>query len=103
MANDKEYHVNLKKAAIVLNGFVHDFASGYWLAALMAIIMLFEMTLEYSAVLPLMIACANWVPPCIAITSGSKPYFLRISWSFAAHTGVNSALRPETPTLIGSA
>lgn len=30
----------LKKAAIVLNGFVHDFATGYWLSALIAIYLL---------------------------------------------------------------
>ena len=29
--------MDIKKAAIVLNGFVHDFATGYWLSALIAI------------------------------------------------------------------
>ncbi|MEI6207990.1 MAG: hypothetical protein WCP20_14505 [Desulfuromonadales bacterium] len=29
--------MELKKAAIVLNGFIHDFASGIWLAALLVI------------------------------------------------------------------
>lgn len=29
--------MNLKKAAIVLNGFVHDFATGYWLSGMIAI------------------------------------------------------------------
>ncbi|NVN97550.1 hypothetical protein HXX01_04995 [Candidatus Nomurabacteria bacterium] len=32
--------MNLKKIAIVLNGFVHDFASGIWLAAIATIGML---------------------------------------------------------------
>ena len=32
--------MNLKKTAIVLNGFIHDFAAGYWLAAVLAITML---------------------------------------------------------------
>lgn len=31
---------SLKKAAIVLNGFAHDFATGYWLSALIAIYLL---------------------------------------------------------------
>ena len=29
--------MSLKKAAIVLNGFIHDFATGYWLASLIVI------------------------------------------------------------------
>lgn len=29
--------MNIRKAAIVLNGFVHDFAAGYWLALMVAI------------------------------------------------------------------
>lgn len=32
--------MNLKKSAIVLNGFIHDFAAGYWLAAIIAIVTL---------------------------------------------------------------
>ena len=32
--------MNLKKNAAVLNGFVHDFAAGYWLAAILAITVL---------------------------------------------------------------
>jgi uncharacterized membrane protein len=36
----KEHRVNLKKSAIVLNGFIHDFAAGYWLAAIIAIVTL---------------------------------------------------------------
>ena len=31
---------SIKKAAIVLNGFIHDFATGYWLSALIAIYLL---------------------------------------------------------------
>ena len=30
----------IKKAAIVLNGFIHDFATGYWLSDLIAIYLL---------------------------------------------------------------
>lgn len=29
--------MNLKKTAIVLNGFIHDFATGYWLSGMIAI------------------------------------------------------------------
>ena len=32
--------MELKKSAIVLNGFIHDFAAGYWLAAIVAITVL---------------------------------------------------------------
>lgn len=32
--------MNLKKAAVILNGFAHDFASGYWLAAIVTIVVL---------------------------------------------------------------
>lgn len=32
--------INMKKIAIVLNGFIHDFATGYWLAAIIVIGML---------------------------------------------------------------
>ena len=31
---------SIKKAAVVLNGFIHDFATGYWLSALIAIYLL---------------------------------------------------------------
>ena len=30
----------IKNAAIVLNGFIHDFATGYWLSAMIAIFLL---------------------------------------------------------------
>jgi uncharacterized membrane protein len=30
----------LRKAAVVLNGFIHDFATGYWLAAMITILFL---------------------------------------------------------------
>lgn len=33
----------LKKAAIILNGFVHDFAAGIWLAAIAAIVLIHSM------------------------------------------------------------
>ena len=29
--------MNLKKILVVLNGFIHDFATGYWLSALIAV------------------------------------------------------------------
>ena len=32
--------MNLKKTAVILNGFIHDFASGYWLAAIVTIALL---------------------------------------------------------------
>lgn len=32
--------MNLKKAAVVLNGFIHDFAAGVWLAAVVTIAIL---------------------------------------------------------------
>lgn len=31
---------SIRKAAVVLNGFIHDFATGYWLSALIAIYLL---------------------------------------------------------------
>ncbi len=33
----------LKKAAIILNGFAHDFAAGIWLAAIAAIVLIHSM------------------------------------------------------------
>src|SRR6185369_8312608 len=32
--------MNLKKTAVILNGFIHDFASGFWLAAIVTIALL---------------------------------------------------------------
>jgi hypothetical protein len=32
--------MNLKKTAVILNGFIHDFASGFWLAAVVTIVLL---------------------------------------------------------------
>lgn len=32
--------MNIRKIAVVLNGFIHDFATGYWLAAIIVIGML---------------------------------------------------------------
>jgi uncharacterized membrane protein len=32
--------MNIKKSFVILNGFIHDFAAGIWLAAIMAITML---------------------------------------------------------------
>lgn len=39
--------MNLKKTVIVLNGFIHDFAAGYWLAAIVAIVALHHMHLRH--------------------------------------------------------
>ncbi len=40
---------NIKKAAVVLNGFIHDFATGYWLAAMIAIFFLNRFQGSYPA------------------------------------------------------
>jgi uncharacterized membrane protein len=34
--------MNFKKAAVIINGFVHDFSAGIWLAAIATIIMLHQ-------------------------------------------------------------
>ncbi len=39
----------VKKIAIVLNGFIHDFATGYWLSDLIAIYFLQRFQLQYPA------------------------------------------------------
>ena len=39
----------LKKALTVLNGFIHDFATGYWLSAMIAIGFLHRFQSEYPA------------------------------------------------------
>ena len=44
--------MNLKKSAVILNGFIHDFASGIWLAMLMVICMLHRAHLRDPVVLP---------------------------------------------------
>src|SRR5689334_6875656 len=38
--------MNLKKLAVVMNGFVHDFAAGYWLAAIVTIVLLHRSHLQ---------------------------------------------------------
>jgi uncharacterized membrane protein len=38
--------MNLKKLAVVLNGFIHDFAAGYWLAAIITIVLLHRSHLQ---------------------------------------------------------
>jgi uncharacterized membrane protein len=43
-----------KKAAIVLNGFTHDFATGYWLSAMIAIFFLHRFQGQYPAVAELL-------------------------------------------------
>jgi uncharacterized membrane protein len=46
--------VSIKKIAVVLNGFVHDFASGYWLSSMIAIKFLEHFQVQYPALsLPL--------------------------------------------------
>ena len=45
--------MKLKKIAVVFNGFVHDFASGIWLAAIAAISMLHDAHLREPAVTPI--------------------------------------------------
>jgi len=35
--------MNIKKTAVILNGFVHDFAAGIWLAAVAAIVLIHRM------------------------------------------------------------
>lgn len=35
--------MNVKNAAVILNGFVHDFAAGIWLAAIAAIVLIHRM------------------------------------------------------------
>ena len=40
----------IAKGAVVLNGFIHDFATGYWLAAMIAINLLHRYRLEFPAV-----------------------------------------------------
>ena len=47
--------VNLKKTAIVLNGFIHDFATGYWLSGMIAIHFLSGFQQEFPAVASILI------------------------------------------------
>ena len=44
----------MKKAAIVLNGFIHDFATGYWLSGMIAIAFLHGYQAMYPAVADLL-------------------------------------------------
>ena len=46
--------MDLKKSAVVFNGFLHDFAAGYWLAALVAIAVLHRFHLQYPALIELL-------------------------------------------------
>lgn len=46
------YVINLKKMAVVLNGFIHDFATGYWLSAMIVIGFLDRFRGEYPALTP---------------------------------------------------
>ena len=42
--------MDIKKSAVVLNGFIHDFAAGYWLAAVTAIVVLHRSHLLHTEV-----------------------------------------------------
>jgi len=42
--------MDIKKSAIILNGFVHDFAAGIWLAAIVAIAVLHDAHLKHPEV-----------------------------------------------------
>ena len=42
--------VNFKKTAIVLNGFIHDFATGFWLSAMIVIYSLHRFQQEYQSI-----------------------------------------------------
>jgi uncharacterized membrane protein len=44
----------IKKTAIVLNGFIHDFAAGYWLSAMLAIFFLHDFQTSYPSVADLL-------------------------------------------------
>jgi len=39
--------MDLKKIAVVINGFIHDFTSGYWVSAMIAIYFLHDFRIEY--------------------------------------------------------
>jgi len=42
--------MDIKKTAIVLNGFIHDFSTGYWLASMITIILLHNFQAQYPEV-----------------------------------------------------
>ena len=42
--------MDIRKTGIVLNGFIHDFFSGYWLASMITIILLHNFQAEYPGV-----------------------------------------------------
>ncbi|MCL7413649.1 MAG: hypothetical protein M8353_08555 [ANME-2 cluster archaeon] len=42
--------VNLKHTAVVLNGFIHDFATGFWLSAMIVIYSLHRSQQEYQSI-----------------------------------------------------
>ena len=48
--NQEETNVDLKKTAVVLNGFLHDFAAGYWLSAMVVIHFLHDFQGKYPTV-----------------------------------------------------
>jgi uncharacterized membrane protein len=43
--------MDIKKSAIILNGFIHDFAAGIWLAAIVAIAVLHDAHLKHPEVI----------------------------------------------------
>lgn len=46
--------MNLKKTAAVLNGFIHDFTAGYWVAAMIAIAVLHNKHATYPMIFPVL-------------------------------------------------
>lgn len=42
--------MNLKKTAVIVNGFIHDFAAGIWLATIVTIVVLHDAHLQDAAV-----------------------------------------------------
>lgn len=42
--------MDFKKTAIVLNGFIHDFSTGYWVASMITIILLHNFQVKYPGI-----------------------------------------------------
>lgn len=47
--------MDIKKTAIVLNGFIHDFSTGYWVASMITIILLHNFQTKYPGISDLLI------------------------------------------------
>ncbi len=73
---------SIKKAAIVLNGFIHDFATGYWLSALIAIYLLHGFR--------------GGVPEVTAILSGIERFFFWNTVGAAAAIFATGGMRSFT-------